>query len=383
MNLAAQAGLYLHIPFCRKKCPYCSFYSFAPRAVEIRRYLEAVHRQMRQLAAIPEVQDLSFTTVFFGGGTPTSLPVESLAALLADCRHLFTFAGEQPEITIEVNPGTIKAQGLLQLRRAGFNRISLGVQSLDDRELQQLGRIHTAKEALATIQAARRAGFDQLSFDLMYGLPGQSARSWQQTLERALAANPEHLSLYELTVEAGTPFFLQAQQGHWALPAEEEVLTMMNAIESAIRHSPLARYEISNYAVPGRECRHNLNYWHNGLYVGLGPGAVSAFGGQRRAAMADLAAYCQHVAAGQAVWEEVERLDPEAAFRETVIMGLRLITGVSLAELRQRFGIDLPEYYGVTLHRLLAQELVAIREGCLVLTCNGLPLANQVMAELV
>ena len=382
MDLASRAGLYLHVPFCRKKCGYCSFYSFPPLAVEIRRYLESVRLQMRQLARMPAIQALSFVTVFFGGGTPTTLSVKELAALLADCRQLFSFSGEA-EITIEVNPGTIDAQGLQQLRRAGFNRLSIGIQSLDDRELRQLGRIHSSQEALATIQAARRAGFDNLSFDLMYGLPGQTASDWQETLDRALDLGPDHLSMYELTVEDDTPLFVQIHQGQSILPGEEEVLAMMAGIEAEIDRSPLARYEISNYAVAGRECRHNLNYWHNGLYLGLGPGAVSAYGGQRKTTPADFSAYCQRVAAGQEVWTEVEQLDTEAAFRETVIMGLRLLTGVSIEALRQRFGLGLTTYYGETLDRLLVEDLVAIRDGRFFLTRKGLLLANQVMAELV
>jgi oxygen-independent coproporphyrinogen-3 oxidase len=383
MDLTARAGLYVHVPFCQQKCPYCSFYSFAPQAQEMSRYIETVRLHMRQMAAVPEIQSLSFATVFFGGGTPTILPVEALAALLADCRQLFSFSGEHPEITIEANPGTVDSRGLHQLRLAGFNRLSIGVQSLDDQELLQLGRIHTSAHALTTIRAAREAGFDNLSFDLMYGLPGQTLTSWQQTLDQALDVTPKHLSMYELTVEEGTPFFNQAGQGQWSLPHEDEVLDMMAAIETAIGLSPLKRYEISNYAVPGRESRHNLNYWHNGLYLGLGPGAVSAFGGLRRAAVTDFAAYCRLVAEGQSVWPEVEQLDVESTFRETVIMGLRMLGGVSLATLQHRFGIDPVHYYGRVLQQLLDQELVVLAEGHLALTRKGLPLANQVMARLV
>ncbi len=383
MNLAALAGLYVHVPFCQQKCGYCSFYSFAPQAGDTQRYVEAVQLQMRQLARDADVRTLSFSSVFFGGGTPSTLPVTVLASLLADCCELFSFTKEMPEITIEVNPGTIDAKGLQQLRRAGFNRLSIGIQSFADQELQQLGRIHTSGEAQATIEAARSAGFDNLSFDLMYGLPGQSVRSWQETLERALAIAPEHLSLYELTVEEGTPFFLQAEQGQWALPSEDAVMAMLATTETAVDSSPLERYEISNYAVAGRQCRHNLNYWHNGLYLGLGPGAVSAFGGQRRATVADLPDFCRRVAAGQSVWAEEEQLDAAAAFRETVIMGLRLLAGVSITELRHRFGLDVTTYYGASLHRLLDQNLVAIEGGRLFLTRQGLPLANQVMAALV
>jgi len=381
MDLAAQAGLYLHVPFCRRKCPYCSFFSFAPSAGDVQRFLEAVRLQMRRLAAAPERAPLAFATVFFGGGTPSLVPVAALAGLLADCHQLFSFLPAEPEITIEVNPGTIDARGLAQLRRAGFNRISIGVQSLDDTELGLLGRIHTAGEALAVIAAARAAGFDNLSFDLMYGLPGQTVSSWQATLDRALALAPVHLSMYELTVEQGTPF--AGQQNPWTLPAEDEVLAMMAAIDTAVGHSGLVRYEISNYAVPGRECRHNLNYWHNGFYLGFGPGAVSACGGERRTAVADLPAFCERLRTGRPVWDEVERLDREAAFRETVIMGLRLLAGVSIPALKQRFDLDLPAYYGPTLKRLLAQGLLALQGERLALSREGLPLANRVMAELV
>lgn len=383
MQLVSQAGLYVHVPFCRRKCGYCSFFSCAPQPGDIDRFLKAVRAQMRQMAVLPEVRDLSFATIFFGGGTPSVLPPHSLAQLLAELRSLFPFAEGEREISIEVNPGTIDEAGLQQLRRAGCNRISMGVQSLDDAELRRLGRIHTASEAQACIAAARHAGFDNLSFDLMYGLPGQTATHWQATLDRALTLAPVHLSMYELTVEEGTPLADQVGQGILELPAEEEVLAMMAAIETAVGRSDLARYEISNYAVPGRECRHNLNYWANGSYLGFGPGAVSAFGGGRRAAVADLAEYCRLIAAGQPAWPEVERLPTEAAFRETVIMGLRMLAGVSIADLRQRFGLDLPAYYGSTLDRLVDRGLLALENDRLRLTPKGLPLANRVMAELV
>lgn len=383
MNLATQAGLYLHVPFCRQKCPYCSFYSFAPTTRDLPRFVDAVRLQMRQMAGLPEVQALSFATVFFGGGTPSLIPPEVLAVLLADMRRLFSLDSEEPESTIEVNPGTINASGLQQLRAAGFNRISIGVQSLNDGELRQLGRIHTGEEAVAIITAARRAGFDNLSFDLMYGLPGQNVTGWQETLERALTLAPVHLSMYELTVEAGTPFFIQEAEKRWVLPPEEEILAMMDATETAVGRNGLIRYEISNYAQAGRECRHNCNYWRNGSYLGFGPGAVSAFGGGRRAAVADLDTFCRSLADGRPVWDEMERLDREAAFRETVIMGLRLLAGVSITALRRRFAIDLPLYYGQTLGHLLDQHLLDLQGDRLFLTRKGLPLANRVMAELV
>lgn len=383
MALKHQAGLYVHVPFCCRKCSYCSFFSFVPQPGDLERFSSALRLQMRQLAEHPEVQALTFATVFFGGGTPSVLPPTLLDQLLAELRRLFAFTANEPEITVEVNPGTIDGAGLLELRRAGFNRLSIGVQSLDDHELAMLGRIHSSEEALATIAAARRAGFDHLSFDLMYGLPQQTPVGWRTTLDRALALDPVHLSMYELTVEPETPFACQVQAGAWTMPPEEEVVAMMGVIASAIAASPLQRYEISNYALPGHECRHNCNYWDNGQYLGLGPGAVSSMGGVRRTAVADLAEYCRRIDAGQSVWQEEERLDPEAAFRETVVMGLRMLAGVSIAGLRQRFGIDLPSYYGRILDQLIDHGLLVLQGDRLCLSAKGLPLANRVMAELV
>ncbi|MDR2548730.1 MAG: radical SAM family heme chaperone HemW [Desulfobulbus sp.] len=383
MERAASAGLYVHVPFCRQKCPYCSFHSFPPQPGDIARSLAATQAQMRLAATLPEVRALTFATVFFGGGTPSLLPAEALAGLLAEARRLFTFTIEEPEITVEVNPGTVDATGLAHLRRAGFNRLSVGVQSFNDTELRLLGRIHRGTEAREVIAAARRAGFANLSFDLMYGLPGQTVGDWQTTLDRAMTLAPVHLSMYELTVEEGTPFALAAGRGDWRLPNEDEVLTMMAAIDSAVGASDLTRYEISNYAATGRQCRHNLNYWHNGCYLGLGPGAVSGLDGERRLAMADLATFCRTVAAGSPGWCESERLDREAAFRETVVMGLRMTAGVQLAELEHRFSIDLVRYYGATLTRLVAQDLLVLRDGRLFLSARGLPLANRVMADMV
>jgi len=310
------------------------------------------------------------------------LPIEALNALLDEARRLFSFAADEPEITVEINPGAISAAGLRQLRRAGCNRLSIGAQSLNDAELHLLGRIHIGAEVLEVIAAARQAGFDNVSFDLMYGLPGQTAAAWRATLDRVMTLAPVHLSMYELTIEENTPF-AQTAGRDWRLPDDDEILAMMAVTESAIDQSDLERYEISNYAVAGKQCRHNLNYWHNGLYLGLGPGAVSALNGERRTAVADLDDFCRRAAAGLPVWHETERLDREAAFRETVVMGLRMTAGVSLSSLKQRFAIDLPQYYGATLTRLLDQRLLALRDDRLFLSGEGLPLANRVMAELV
>lgn len=383
MTLASRAGLYVHVPFCQRKCRYCSFFSQVPRAGERQRFLSALHRQIAACAQLAEVRELRFTTFFLGGGTPSMLTPEELAELLALCRSSFSWSAAEPEISIEVNPGTIDARGLAQLRRAGYNRLSIGIQSLDDRELAVIGRIHDRDTALHAIRAAKNAGFDNLSCDLMYGLPGQTSLSWQQTLEMVLDEHPVHLSLYELTLEEGTPLWHQVQAKTCVLPDEDTVLTMMDMAHRLTAQHGLQRYEISNYALPGRECRHNVNYWENGFYLGLGPAAVSFLYGERRAAVADLNKYCQLSLRGERVWCNTERLERAAAFRETVIMGLRMTRGVSISALQERFDLDLRVCYQGQLPRLLQEQLLTIEGDYLALTARGMALANQVMAELV
>jgi oxygen-independent coproporphyrinogen-3 oxidase len=339
--------------------------------------------QIRQAAGGARTGARRIETVFFGGGTPSLLPVSQIIRLLELCRACFGVDPGTAEITIEVNPATIGLDGLRQLARAGFNRISMGAQSFIDRELRVLGRAHTAAQSGDTLRQARRAGFANIAIDLMYGLPGQTVPSWRETLTAALELDPEHLSVYELTIEAGTPFAKLHGEGGLGLPGEEEVLAMLELTLGETAGRGLRRYEISNYARPGFECRHNVNYWRNGSYIGLGAGAVSSIGGRRCTAVADIEAYCRRTEAGESVIAEMEELGREARFRETVVMGLRMTGGISVRELGHRFGIDADEYYGGVLTRLSAAGLL-VREGDIIrLTGRGLLLANRVMAELV
>lgn len=365
-------GLYLHVPFCLRKCAYCSFYSEAGHK-DSSRWLAAVIRQICQFSS-----PRPLTSIFFGGGTPTMLPPEALCALLAECRH-----AEKAEISLEANPATVDLTALQTLRQTGFNRLSLGVQSLHDAELRQLGRPHTAAEAVQTAKLARQAGFTNLNLDLMYGLPNQTQQSWRKTLAQALALRPQHLSIYELTIEEGTPFARQQERGELPLPDEDTVLMMLEATQQMTEAAGFRRYEISNYAQPDFECRHNINYWRNGDYIGIGPGAVSCVDGTRRSAAADVAEFCRRMENGQNIWTDEECLESEAAFRESVVIGLRMTDGVSLDELRRRFGIDAAAYYGATLERLISLGMLKLADGRLRLTAQGLLLANAVMADLV
>lgn len=375
-------GVYLHVPFCLSKCNYCSFYSCTATDTCIRQYHAAVLKRLTTLRHQAPWKALSFTTIFFGGGTPSILPVPLLAELLACIQKSFSITKDQAEISIEVNPATIDQDGLSKLCQAGFNRLSIGFQSLDDQQLKRIGRPHSASDALETYGAARKAGFANISIDLMYGLPEQTPEQWSKILAQTMELKPEHISMYELTLEPGTPLASAVDRGETSLPDEDAVMKMMEITRKTISHSPLKRYEISNYARPGFRCRHNLNYWNNGSYLGIGPGAVSAFEGKRWSTREDLAQFLDAVNTPESA-EEVEVLDHAAYFRETVVIGLRLTAGIDLKKLHDRFNIDPIIYYGKTLTRLLEQKLLKLDGQKLCLTDHGLALANTVMAELV
>ena len=375
-------GLYLHVPFCLQKCPYCSFYSLSGRLDLSKRFITAVNRQIKIFATRREIREQPSATIFFGGGTPSMLSPTILVDLLQACLDQFPHTDEL-EISIEVNPATIDQEGLQLLRRGGFNRLSIGVQSFNNQELKKIGRVHSAAEARQTVHMARQAGFTNISLDLMYGLPGQDEQSWQVNINHALALEPDHLSIYELTIEEDTPFAHRLNRNDLQLPNEEKILAMMEITRQLTSGAGLSRYEISNYARPGFQCRHNINYWQNGPYIGLGPGAVSRLGPTRFTTVADVELFCERLENGQEVRQEEETLDNEARFRETVIMGLRMTKGVSLNALKQRFGINPTSYYGATLNQLMEHELVEIQQGRFRLTESGLLLANTVMAQLV
>ena len=372
-------ALYIHIPFCLSKCPYCSFASLPGHKSLHRPYVEAVIAEMRQTAA---KQRAPLTTLFIGGGTPTALAADVLLHIIAVCCELFPFA-ENGEFTCEVNPGTLHPKLLRALRQAGINRLSLGVQSFDNAELRRLGRVHDAQDAQEAVMMVKEAGFINFSLDLMYGLPGQKAADWRRNLETALALEPPHLSLYQLTIEDGTPFAGRYQPGRPPMPAEEEILTMDALNQSLCGQAGLRRYEISNFARPGYECRHNLTYWMNEEYLAVGAAAVSYTAGRRQGRLAEPECYCAAIAKGEKAIAWSEQLPSEAAFRETMVMGLRLNAGVELARLRRRFDIDALTYYHGALTKLMAARFIQHADGHLRLTDAGRLIANQVLAELV
>ncbi len=321
-------------------------------------------------------------TLFMGGGTPTILTGDQLTDLLNCCQNCFEVSGDA-EISIEANPGTIDLGKLESLREAGFNRLSIGVQSFDDEELQFLGRQHSGSEAVEAFKLARRAGFTNVSLDLMYGIPGQTKRAWQDNLKQALALKPDHLSLYQLTLEEGTPICKMEERGDIERPEDDLVLAIDECNSLKTAGAGLFRYEISNYAKSGFECLHNINYWNNNDYLAAGAGAVSFVDGRRERRVGDPVSYCRKITRGESLIVESEQLSHEESFRETVIMGLRMENGVSLIHLERKYGLMPHSYYGAVLDRLIDGKLIELTTTHLRLTEQGRLLSNRIMAELV
>ena len=381
------AGIYVHIPFCQSKCPYCSFVSYQDMNVSVQnRYMQALKHQAHDMAGRPWSRARKFHSLFIGGGTPSSVDSEKTADFIAVCLEEFNFTARDnkgPEVTLEANPNSLDAAMLDRLRQAGVNRLSIGIQSFSDSMLRNIGRIHRAREGIKAFESARAAGFDNINLDLMYGLPNQDAAQWEKTLQQAVDLAPEHLSVYELTIEQGTPFAEAASRNTLDLPHEEVTLSMFERAQEVLSGNGYRQYEISNYARHGFECIHNINYWENGSYIGLGSSAVSCFSGVRIKSEENPDRFTQMIDTGLLPFKEAEFLDHCTRFRETVIMGLRMTEGVSTARLENQFGLTPQRFYGETLNRLIRQEFMVESDNRLRFTQKGLRLANWVMAQLV
>lgn len=374
-------SLYIHIPFCSTKCPYCAFSSYVDQDHLFESYTEAVKKELLSQAAQHGVPQ-PVNTVFFGGGTPTVMPVEFLIELLMSCERIFGFSS-QPEISLEANPGTIDQQQLCRLVNAGFNRISLGVQSFVDKELEFLGRSHEVADSVAAISMAREAGFENINLDLIYGLPQQKVEDWQRTLNAALEKSPQHLSLYQLSIDESSEFYNQHKRKKLQLSDDAEVLKMDDLNSLACRRANMEQYEISNFSIPGYSCRHNLNYWNNNPYYGAGAGAVSFLSGVREKRILMPNDYCNGIERGENIIIESEELPLEDSFKETMMLGLRMTKGVERARLQAIYGMDPVSYYGELMTTLVKQQLLQLDKGYVALTTKGRRFANQVMAQLL
>lgn len=374
------AYLYIHIPFCISKCVYCTFNSYYGMESMYPRYIRALKKEIVEHFFAGQKDRLE--TVFFGGGTPSILKVEQIEAIISCCREYPGFE-EDVEISVEVNPKTVNFMKLLQMRQAGVNRISIGVQSFIDQELNVLGRLHSAQNSWDCVRDAMAAGFANISLDLMYGLPGQSAEVWRWNLETAISIGIPHLSLYQLTIEGHTPMARSIETGSLILPHEDEIMAMDEITEDLCRNAGLVQYEISNYAMKGFTCRHNINYWKNNEYLAAGAGSVGYMQGERWKNIAVPEKYCEALESGSSAIAESEKLSLEESFRESVVIGLRMVEGVAYSTLFDRFGIHLQKYYETVLPPLLEEGLVEFTDSHFRLTKKGRYLANQIMAKLV
>jgi len=377
-------GIYVHWPFCQSKCPYCDFNSHVRESIDQDRWRAGFLAEIDHYAA--RVPGRTVTSIFFGGGTPSLMAPATAAAVVDRIAERWPVASDL-EITLEANPGSVEAARFADLAAAGINRVSLGVQALDDRALAFLGRRHDAAEALAALAVAQRH-FGRVSFDLIYARPGQGVGDWRAELDRALAHGTEHLSVYQLTIEPGTRFATLAERGELDLPDEDTQAALYEATQESLDRAGLPAYEISNHARPGAECRHNLTYWRYGDYVGIGPGAHGrlTIAGQKLATRAHRAPeiWLERVEAQGHGAHEDAPVGPVERRDEMLMMGLRLAEGVSPARLRAEFGQDLAQTVDPDrLARLVRAGFLALDDARLAATEAGRQRLNAVLSSLL
>lgn len=373
-------GVYVHIPFCAQKCYYCDFYSVVVGDEEsfssvASNYLVSLRREALYYGS--RWGDKPLQTLFIGGGTPSLLPPRELASLIRFLRDELPFV-EDPEISVEMNPHSLTGEGARVLAAAGVNRISVGVQAFQDRLLQAIGRIHRKEHIGQSVTILREAGITNFNLDLMFGLPGQSVRDWQLSLELALALEPPHLSCYGLILEEGTPLERWVAEGLVTVPDDDEQADMYALACRVLRASGYEHYEISNFCKPGLQSRHNLLYWHNESFIGLGSGATGYINGCRYRNAPDVEGFIASWNEGSPLYEASERVSVDQEMDETMMVGMRLLQGIDERAFRHRYQVSYWDIYRESIEELLARGLVEYDGEALRVTCQGLYLENQV-----
>ncbi len=370
-------GLYLHMPFCVRKCRYCDFLS-APADEQTRQlYAAAMKQDMKGYGDTLKGHPVS--TVFLGGGTPSLMPVRSLRQIFRTMYETFQIERDA-EVTMEINPGTL-SEACLSFVSESVNRVSLGVQSAVDSELRMLGRIHTRADAEKSIRLLRSAGITNINLDLMSGIPNQTLDSWCETLNWAVSTGVPHISAYSLIIEEGTPFYEQYQAGQLALPDEETEREMYYRTQEILERAGIHRYEISNYAKDGFECRHNVRYWTRGDYIGFGIGAASLYRHKRWNNTDSLENYLADAGHPERLVCNLESLDKKAEIEEFLFLGLRMTEGVSEGAFRDAFGLEIGDVYQEQLDRLTAEQLLVHDGDRYALTARGIDVSNRVLSE--
>ena len=372
------AGIYVHFPFCERKCPYCDFYSICDPSLH-RPFMDALSREIELTAA----QFKRCDTVYFGGGTPTVMGAETITAVLKKLKLHFDILPDS-EITIEANPGTVTRQALEACRQAGITRINIGVQSFDDDNLNFLGRIHTAAEARTALRWSAKSGFDSIGLDLIYGLPGQTINDWQSDLQTALTFAPDHLSCYTLTIEPGTPLERDLQHGLFQVLEDRQVARMLKTTVAFLADNGYRQYEVSNFArIPASRSRHNLKYWTFVPYLGLGPSAHSFEPPVRHWNKADVSAYIRDLERGELPVEGSETLNRRQMMIEAVYLGLRLNEGMTIEAFEERFQVSFSKTFGHVTEALEKNGLLTVAANRCALTTDGLALMDSVVGRMV
>lgn len=371
--------LYLHVPFCRRKCGYCAFHSQVPDENAVQVYLDAL---MREIALWGDrLGNVPVETIFLGGGTPSILPSKAIDTILN--RLAKTFAIDNgAEISMEANPeSAVRDTFLHDVRRSGINRLSLGIQSLNRDLLHTLGRPHSAKQAIAAVELARQSGFNNINVDFIWGLPGQRIKHWLEELKKIAKLGPDHLSCYSLTIEENTPFELAYDDGNLELPSDDDQSKMFLYGSDFLELQGYSHYEISNFARMGYQCRHNLGYWEGADYLGLGPSAVSTINSQRWGNTKDLATYAEQATNGQ-LGDNAETLTPHERMQELIMLRLRTARGLRLTAYKELTGRSFMEDFRPMITALHQHHLIKIRNGYLNLTKRGMLVSNTIIENL-
>ena len=371
------AGIYIHIPFCRQRCSYCAFYSSTLYNIQ-ERYVDAL---CREIVMRKNYTKEDIATIYLGGGTPSTLTMEQLRKICSTIYDTYTIA-ENPEVTIECNPDDLTPEFLAELRELPFNRISMGIQSFDDVQLKRLGRRHNAEKARQAVKNARAAGYCNISIDLMFALPGSTMESWQHDLESAISLKPDHLSAYNLMYEEGTPLYRALERGDFAELSEEENIEQFQMLISKLKQAGYRHYEISNFAQPGCESRHNSSYWNDTPYIGCGAAAHSYDGLSREWNIADIKEYIKGIESGERNFE-VEILTEEERYNDTVLTRLRTADGIPLEWMKEKFCAKLNNHMLRVAEKEIALGNLKETDGHLSLTEKGIFISDAVIRELI
>ena len=373
-----ELGLYVHIPFCVKKCGYCDFLSWCGTSEEKETYVQALLKEIESYREFARGYRVS--TVFVGGGTPSVLEAGQMEGVLGNIQEVFELE-KKPEITLEMNPGTVTEEKLQCYKENGVNRLSIGLQSVKNEKLEVLGRIHSYEEFLESYELARKAGFTNISVDLISSIPGQKLEEWKEELAALSALSPEHISVYQLIIEAETPFYEKYAEHEELLPDEEESREIYLWTGSFLKEQGYEQYEISNYAKPGKESRHNLKYWERGDYLGLGLGAASMVRNIRMSNTKDMKTYLERCGQPKTMREDVQFLEEARQMEEFMFLGLRKTRGVSRKEFRRIFGQEMDMVYEKALHKCLENGMLKEHKDRVYLSEEGVLLSNAVLSD--